>query len=107
MVDMTGVMQELYHLTQISHDEYMVHFTWTHPGVTAIGQTTGDVYRGTGASFYSIQTQGAEVVTEVNGVRLIGPGPDNNLTYRYQFHITVTPAGEITSYIEDIQFVCN
>jgi hypothetical protein len=107
MVDMSGVVQELYHLTQISHDIYKVHFTWTPQGVTAIGQTTGDIYRSTGASSYSTQVQEGHVVSDVEGVRLIGPGPDNNLTFRYHFHITITPSGEATSYIEDIQYVCN
>ena len=79
-------------------------------GATGQGLITGDVYRFVrviprGQNF-AINRDGSFSFTAVNIFMFIGPGPDNNLILRQNFHSQVNANGDVTSNVENISADC-
>ncbi len=76
---------------------------------SAEGAVTGDVYRLAGVSRRQENTiQGAPPLegTLINKVRLIGPGPDNNLLISWTIHITINANGDVSSDVANTSVMC-
>jgi hypothetical protein len=95
----TGDIHTLFHFT--SNDNHTtIKFHSQPQGVTAVGLTTGDIYRGTGVSqdTLSSQSDGATLATtNIVTVLFVGPGPDNNFVVHNVIHTTFNNDGELTS----------
>ena len=75
----------------------------------AVGQTTGDVYRGVGVSQSTgtFQSDGVtSTVTVIVTSDFVGPGPDNNLPVHNVLHNTFNNNGELTSSHVTFSFDC-
>lgn len=76
-------------------------------GITGTGLTTGATYQGVGASAQDVfnVTVGEEHTSVIN-MRLIGQGPDNNLTIHATVHTTILADGTVTSFLDNIITEC-
>jgi hypothetical protein len=76
---------------------------------TGIGLDTGDVYRSVGVTQF-VDTipilNGAQTFTVINKLRLIGPGPGNNVQLSQQFQITINANGEVTADVDHSSLIC-
>ena len=78
--------------------------------LTAVGTTTGDVYHDVGSSqFADVRSDAGFPIafTELVDTRMIGPGPDNNLTLHETFHITLNANGILTVEVFNRRLTCN
>ena len=78
-------------------------------GVSGIGLTTGDKYRGTGVTqdhFKGSLQNGQFTQTFVNNFRIIGQGPGNNFLFHENTHITVNANGEVTVVHDNLSVEC-
>ncbi len=98
VVHLTGDL----HLLVVSALSYTDHITYvTHhqpQGISGVGLTTGDMYRGTGVT-QTIDTAPdgyAFQSTSVNNYRIIGQGPDNDFLVHQIMHLTINATGETT-----------
>ena len=79
--------------------------------VSGTGLTTGDRYRGAGATQFQLNgrfsgpAQRFETTT-VNNVRIIGQGPNNNLLLHQNLHVTVNANGEVTAFVDNFRVEC-
>lgn len=67
-------------------------------GISGVGLTTGDTYRGVGVTqdHFAGSLQNTQFsYTSVNNFRIIGQGPGNNFTLHETFHLTFTASGSI------------
>lgn len=65
-------------------------------GVSGLGLTTGTTYRATGGTQTEFNIGFGVEETDINNVRLIGPGPGNNLLIHSTDHITINANGVVT-----------
>jgi hypothetical protein len=107
LVDFAGMTLQL-KLFVLSDGRGSVHYhLLINPaGVTGVGQTTGDVYQGTGMYREASGVRTGEDVAFVSNFRIIGPGPSNNYLEFLLVRTTVTPAGEITASIDRSSITC-
>jgi len=75
-------------------------------GISGIGQTTGDTYRGTGVSKTQFNLKVGEQSTIVDNFNIIGQGPGNNLLVHSTFHITVNANGNLTAWVDNSHSEC-
>ncbi|HEX8500934.1 MAG TPA: hypothetical protein VF659_10120 [Pyrinomonadaceae bacterium] len=99
VITVTGDIHTLFHFT--SNGNHTTVKTHSQPqGVIAVGQTTGDVYHGTGVSqsTSTFQSDGATTeFTVIVNVGFVGPGPGNNMLVHNVLHNTFNNNGELTS----------
>jgi hypothetical protein len=78
-------------------------------GVSGVGLTTGDKYRGTGVTRSDTNYDNVDfpfVTTYVNNFRVIGQGPGNNFTVHETLHTTVNANGDATADFDNIKVDC-
>ena len=78
-------------------------------GAEGVGQTTGDVYRGTGMSSSVTNTNPGGLPytgTFVNNFRLIGQGPGTSLHVHEVVHFTINENGELTAEVTNVSTEC-
>jgi hypothetical protein len=108
IVHVSGTLHYMFHATFDANGG--VHLTSiSQPmGVTGVGQTTGDVYRGVGA--LKIQENYGNMAGTYSLVwiyKLVGPGSDNNIYLHENQHVTVNANGEVTSDVDNWFVGCN
>ncbi len=108
VVDFTGDL----HILRVSALSFTGHITMkTHSqpqGVSGVGLTTGDVYRGTGVT-QEIETAPDGYPYEetfLNNFRVIGPGPGNNFLVHEIVHLTVNANAETTVDFDNASVDC-
>jgi hypothetical protein len=106
-VELTGEMHMVIHATSNdNHGTSNIHSSFVR--LTGVGLTTGDTYRGVGASgtSFTFQSDGdTSALTSTSNTLFVGPGPDNNLVLRQVFHFTIVD-GEMTSFQNNATFDC-
>lgn len=108
LLHITGRVHTLIHST-VNDNHTTVTFHSQAEDVTAVGLTTGDVYRSGGVvrQTDSFQSDGAtSETTIIMDVLFLGPGPDNNLVSHSVFHLTFNDNGELTSSHFDFSSEC-
>jgi hypothetical protein len=104
----SGTLHDLWHATDDANGGLHLTLLSQPMGVTAVGQTSGDVYRGTGAYIEQINYGNiGETSTFVSIYRLVGPGNGNDLYMHITNHVTVNANGELTSYVDNWFTGCN
>ncbi len=108
LVDLTGTLHLLVHTTLDASGGFRNSVQSNPEGVTGVGLTTGDIYRGTGVTRRQINDEGTvgEERTVTNNFRLIGPGPDNNFLLHQNLNVTVNANGVATAYVSNISVEC-
>jgi hypothetical protein len=106
VVSLEGTLHIASHVTLDGAGGFHGTFHANPQGVTGVGQTTGDVYRGTGVSRSGFSGKVGEVLTVVDNFRIIGPGPGNNLLVHGVFHLTVNANGTLTVEVDQLSVEC-
>lgn len=65
-------------------------------GMSAVGLTTGNIYRGVGTTRFSGNLDPGHIISGTDNSLLIGPGPGNNLYFRTRYHVTINPNGDLS-----------
>lgn len=108
-VDLTGTLHVLSHTTITPNGDAFIKFHFQPQGVKGIGQTTGDVYEGTGVTQGQthLHADGLPFTdTFINNFRIIGPGTGNNYLEQFVVHVTINENGELTAEVSNITIVC-
>ena len=106
VVELTGSLNDVFKVTDTGNGQFILKVHDNPQGVVGIGLTTGDVYRGTGATRFGDVLAAGETFSFVNNFRIIGQGTGNNLLVHENFHITVNPDGTLTSFHDNFSFKC-
>jgi hypothetical protein len=80
------------------------HFNFQ--GVSGVGLTSGTTYRASAVDHVRLGAPFPSDIHSVRSLRLISPGPEDNLLIKFLFHITVNANGEITAEVEDVNSEC-
>jgi hypothetical protein len=75
-------------------------------GITGIGLTTGDTYRGTGVTEAEFNGKVGAESTFVNNFHIIGQGQASNLLLHTNIHGTLTPNGDVTAFFDHTSVEC-
>lgn len=78
-------------------------------GTDLVGETSGDVYQGTGVSqetFSGSLQNGQYTDTFVENFRIIGPGRGNNFLLHEVGHVTVNANGDVTVEFDKLSEEC-
>jgi hypothetical protein len=75
-------------------------------GISGVGLTTGDQFRGTGVSQDQFNLKVGEQSTSINNFNIIGKGPGNNALVHSTFHITVNANGTVTAFVDNSHSEC-
>lgn len=106
IVDLNGKLHLLFNVTIDNRGGgHMVQHAQPQ-NLSGVGLTTGDKYRGTGATLYRSNFVVGQVWTFVNNYRMIGAGPGNNYLAHTTFHYTVNANGEVTAWHDNTRFEC-
>ena len=109
-----GTQHMVFHSRTDRHGGNHISFHTNYQGVTAVGQTSGDVYHYTGVS-YSDRGNGSvyvpagsrnELTIQLN-YQLVGPGPGNNLRIHELHHFTFNADGIVTAEVVRSSMTCN
>jgi hypothetical protein len=103
-VHLTGELNDVIHVTETSTGHWHLVVVASGMGMSAVGLTSGDIYRGVGATRFSGNVDPGHIISGTDNSLLIGPGPGNNLYLRSRFHVSITPNGELT-FARDIEEV--
>lgn len=109
LVDLEGSLHVLTHVTTDAEGHSIFRFHLQPMGVKGTGETTGDVYEGTGVT-QSTETFDADQLpdafTFVNNFRIIGPGAANDLLVHELTHITIDANGDATADVSTTRVEC-
>jgi hypothetical protein len=105
-VVLTGTLHVLTHVTIDDQGGLHVQQHFQPQGVSGTGLTTGDDYRGAGVTRTEFNAAAAFELTSINNFRIIGEGPDNNFLVHSNFHLTVTPSGDVTTVVDNFSVEC-
>jgi hypothetical protein len=107
-VVLSGDLHVFFHTTADVDGGVHSTYQFNPQGVIGIGQTTGDVYRGTGVSRGSLFVKEGEIRTETENevFMLIGPGAGNNFLVHGILHYTVNANGDVTAFVDNYTVEC-
>jgi hypothetical protein len=74
-----------------------------------VGLSTGAIYTGsstTNETFNTSLTNGKFIVTETQTIQFTTPGRKNNSILQINVHETINAQGQLTAYIDKLQFGC-
>jgi len=80
------------------------HFNWQN--VSGVGLTSGTTYRASTVDTFRLEAPFPSDIHSVRSLRLISPGPGDDMLVMFLFHITINANGEITAEVEDVNFEC-
>lgn len=106
LVLLTGTLHVLTHVTIDDQGGLHVKQHFQPQGLSGVGLTTGDTYRGTGVTQTEFNATAATEQTSINNFRIIGQGPDNNFLVHSTFHVTVNANGEVTTVVDNFSTEC-
>ena len=84
---------------------YNAHLNYQ--GITAVGETSGTVYHGSGqqnVSQTSDNIKGAKTYTAITNIKFVAAGKKNNFIIRMVYHYTINSKGEVTSTTDRADF---
>jgi hypothetical protein len=95
-VHLTGTLHTLIITTEDKGGGFHIslHF---HEGVAGFGLTTGATYQASGVATNTFNAKVGQVSTLVNSLRVIGPGPGNNLLIHEVIHLTINANGVVAA----------
>lgn len=105
-VALEGLMHQLYQVTTDAQGYAHVKIQQQPQGVSGIGQTTGDRYRGTGVTEQVMNTRFGSEESFVNIVNIIGQGPGNNFQLHQHVHVSVGADGQISADHSSLSITC-
>ena len=106
LVALSGDLHVLLHATTNDTGGTSIKTHFQPQGISGVGLTTGDTYRGTGVTQQHESNTGADEFTFVNNVNLLAPGPGNNLLVHQPIHVTISANGELTSLVANNNVDC-
>jgi hypothetical protein len=106
-VRLSGSLHTLVHLTISNSGNFTFKQQFQPQGARGTGLTTGDTYRGTGATL-EVDHLGkvGSTFSFVNNFRMIGTGSAVNFTVHETFHVTVNANGTTTVSVDHFRGVC-
>jgi hypothetical protein len=106
-VSLSGNFHDTIHATLDESGGAHVLVMHAPQGVSGTGLTTGTTYHGVGAFIQDASNVkiGEEHTSVVNQL-IIGEGPGNNLTLHSEYHVSISPAGAVTSFHDNIRIEC-
>jgi len=108
-VTFSGTANVVIHQTILPDGSTSLDLVEVHPqGAVATGASTGAAYRlaGGDSSPIILGPSGTLAATFAANLLVIGPGSAGSFTAHILQHITVTPAGEVTSFIDVFSIDC-
>jgi hypothetical protein len=106
-LDFSGTLHILALTTLDNSGGAHVKLQFQPQGVIATGQTTGDIWHGTGLTIaFVANTHVGSETSFVNNFRLIGPGSTVNFIVHEVMHITVNPDGTVTASFDNFSTSC-
>jgi hypothetical protein len=105
-VQLEGTLHVLTHVTIDDQGGLHVKQHFQPQGISGTGLTTGDRYQGTGVTQSEFNVTAGVEETDVNNFRIIGQGPTNNLLVHSTVHVTVTPNGDVTTFVDNFSVEC-
>ena len=106
LVELTGTLHVLLHITTDGRGGFHVKSHSQPQGISGVGLTTGDKYQATGVTQDVFHLTAGITETFVNNFRIIGQGPGNNFLVHENFHITITPNGDVTAFHDNFSIEC-
>ncbi len=92
-------------VSQTQRDGSVVgHFNYQN--VSGVGLTSATTYRASTVDTFRLEAPFPSDIHSVRSLRLISPGPEDDLLVRFLFHITVNANGETTAEVEDVNIKC-
>jgi hypothetical protein len=107
-VALSGTINIVAHETDNANGGMDVSAIFTTQNASAVGQTTGTVYRGPAHDITKFNTSGPPPLefTNLFRISLIGPGQTPKFVLKDQFHITFNANGDITATVNTASMVC-
>ena len=106
IVELFGNLHTVVKWTVSADGTVRAHNVFNPTGVVGIGEVTGDVYRGTGATIETIAANESDgVIHLVNRFRLIGAGDAPDLVVRALSRVTIDD-GVVTQQISTVDISC-
>ncbi len=105
-VIISGMLHDMYHLTMDDTGGYHLVLHSQPMGIKGVGDTTGDIYQGTGVYQEVYNGMVGQTVTVIDDYRMTGPGTGNNFIFHETFHFTVNANGELTSEVDNVIAEC-
>jgi hypothetical protein len=106
VVFLTGNLHVLLRFTMDQAGGIHVASHFQPQGISGMGQTTGDMYRGTGVTQDEFNAKVGSEETLINNFRIIGQGNGNNFLVHETFHITFNTDGVITASLDNFSVDC-
>ena len=106
VVELSGELHVLFHVTLDAAGGAHIKIHFQPQGVSGVGLTTGDTYRGTGVTQNEESINGADEFTFVNNFRVIGQGSGNNLLVHQLVHVTINDNGTLTALVVNNNIDC-
>lgn len=105
-VHLTGYLHLTFRQTFDNAGGVHIKFQANPQGISGVGLTTGDQFRGTGVSQDQFNLKVGEQSTSINNFNIIGKGPGNNALVHSNFHITVNANGTVTALVDNFHSEC-
>ena len=104
-VTLTGqlLVQTTYTLSAAGN--YLITSQNNPQGISGVGVTTGTRYLGTGMTHSTIRYYPGQIQTYVNRFHIVAPAAES-LYVKQTFHFTVTPAGTLTTVVDNLSVEC-
>ena len=77
-----------------------------YQAVSGVGLTSGTTYRASSVDSFRLAAPFPSDIHSVRSLRLISPGPEDDLLVKFLFHVTVNANGEISAEVEDVDSEC-
>lgn len=103
---LSGNLHVLFRTTIDSRGGFHSKFHAQPQGLSGVGLTTGDRYRGTGVTQDKFNGRVGSTYTFVNNFNIIGQGPGNNAMIHQTFHVTVNARGQVTAVVDNFRATC-
>ena len=105
-VVLRGTLHLLFRTTIDNRGGFHSKFHAQPQGLSGVGLTTGDRYRGTGVTQDKFNGRVGSTFTFVNNFNIIGQGPGNNAMIHQNFHVTVNARGQVTAVVDNFRATC-
>ena len=106
-VSVSGSLHIVNHTTVNPDGSFHVVSHFNPQGVSGIGNSTGQTYRGTGATHTVVNLHAGVQETHVNNFRFLGQGRASNYTVHENVHITVNADGRVTTLVDNLRVTCD
>jgi hypothetical protein len=108
-IQLSGTLLVVTSETQSASGGLVTTYHFQPQGISGVGLTSGDMYRGTGTT-HDVTVQnpaGGNEFTYVDRFRLVGTQGEPTFSVSGIMHVTTTPAGDITAYVNNFTTSCS